>query len=146
MNQDRMFAGHPRDILAADAAVVSDVAAAIRLGIGVDDLTPESGLGHTELVIVAHLRRGVHYERNHLALAGFAQKRNDTVLRVVKIDPIKTFIGVVELPERRFAFVNVVQMLRQSAYSVVPGQLRQMPVETHVMVPFVELTEFTTHE
>src|SRR5437016_4103947 len=112
MNQDRMFAGHPRNILAADAAVVSHVAAAIRLGIGVDDLTPESGLGHTEPVIVAHQRRGVHYERNHLAVARLAQKRNDRVLGAGKIGPTKTSIGDVELAEPRFAFVNVVQMLR----------------------------------
>src|SRR6266403_1124599 len=130
----------------ANADVVSDVAPAICLGIGVDDLTPDSRLGHNEPVIVAYLRCGVHYERNHLALARFAQKRNDAVIRVVKIDPIKTFIGVVELPKRRFAFVDVVQMLRQPAYSVVPGQLCQMPVETYVVVPLVELAEFTTHE
>src|SRR5713101_8824078 len=106
-----MFAAHPWSSFGVNAAEIADVAAAIRLRISVDDLTPESGLGHTEPVIVAHQRRGVHYERNHLAVARFAQKRNDAVIRVVKIDPIKAFVSVVKLPERRFAFINVVQML-----------------------------------
>jgi len=45
MNEDRMCAAHPLSILALHAAVIANVAAAIRLGVGVDDLAPESILG-----------------------------------------------------------------------------------------------------
>ena len=45
MNEDRILATHPGNILGLDTAEISDVAAAIRLGVGVDDLAPESILG-----------------------------------------------------------------------------------------------------
>jgi hypothetical protein len=42
MNQDRMLASHPWLIFALDAAVIADVAATVRFGVGVDNLAPES--------------------------------------------------------------------------------------------------------
>src|SRR6266536_1002307 len=37
-------------------------------------------------------------------------------------------------------------MLNQTAQSIVAGQLRQIPVKTYVVVPFVALTELAAHE
>src|SRR6266705_1202436 len=97
-----MFAGHPLSSLAADAAEVSYVAAAVCFCVGVNALTIESGLGISEPVIVTHHRRSVHHKGDDVAIARFAQERNDAVLSVVKIDPIKSVIAVVLLPQRGF--------------------------------------------
>jgi hypothetical protein len=42
-----MFAAHPWSIFAVDAAVIANVAAAVRFCIGVDDFTVETGLRRT---------------------------------------------------------------------------------------------------
>ncbi len=42
-----MLAAHPGNILSLDTAEISHVAAAIRFGIGVDELTIETRLGRT---------------------------------------------------------------------------------------------------
>ena len=46
MNQDRMFSAHPLTGVALNAAEVADVAAAVSLGVGVDDLAIKAGLGN----------------------------------------------------------------------------------------------------
>ena len=93
-----MLAAHPLSIFALHAAVIANVAATIRLGVGVDDLAPESGLGNAELVIVMHYRRGVYHKRDHVAFARFSQERHHAVVGIVKIDPVKPVIGVVLIP------------------------------------------------
>src|SRR5437762_7562584 len=98
MNQNRMLATHPLPIFALHAAIIANIAAAIGLGVGVDDLSPESALGNAEAVIVMHHRRSVYYERDHVAVARFSQERYYAVVGIVKIDPVKPFIGVVLVP------------------------------------------------
>ena len=56
-----MLAAHLGNILGLDAAEVSDVAAAVRFSIGVDDLTIEPGLGDAEAIIVGYHRRCVRH-------------------------------------------------------------------------------------
>jgi hypothetical protein len=43
VNDDGMLAAHPLASFAVDAAEISDVAAAVRFGVGFDDLTIETG-------------------------------------------------------------------------------------------------------
>src|SRR5205823_7789538 len=70
----------------------------------------------------------------------------DAVICVVKIDPIKSFVDIVELPQGRLVFVNVIQMLHQPTEAVVPRKIEQLPVELNIVVPFVPLPEFAAHE
>ncbi len=70
-----MFAAHPFASFAVDAAEISDVAAAVCFGIGVDQLAIKAGLGYAEAVIVTHYRRRIHHKRNDVALARFFQER-----------------------------------------------------------------------
>src|SRR6266581_713975 len=98
MDQDRVLAAHPLSIFALQTSVIANVAAAVRLGVGVDDLAPESGLGNTEPIIMMHHRRGVYYERDHVAGTRFSQECHYAVVGIVKIDPVKTFVGVVLVP------------------------------------------------
>src|ERR1700720_906754 len=105
-----MSAPHPLSSLALDAAEVADVAAAISFGIGVNDLAIKPAARNTESIIVTHHRCRVHDENNHFAFARFSYKRNDAVVRVVKIDPLEPVVRIVLLPERRFALVDIIQM------------------------------------
>ena len=79
-------------------------------------------------------------------LAATAQKGDHAVVRIVEIDPLETFVGVVEIPQRRLAFVNVIEMLHETAQAVVLRKTRQMPVELRVVVPLAPLAEFAAHE
>ena len=64
----------------------------------------------------------------------------------MEIDPFKSFVGIVAIPERGLAFVNVVEMLNEPAETVVFRQSRKLPIELAVVVPFAALTEFAAHE
>ena len=120
-----MLAPHPLSIFALHAAVIADIAAAVSFRVGIDDLAIKTRLRHAEPIIVTHHRRRVHHEDDRFALARFAQKRDDAVIGVVKIDPLKAFVAVVLLPERRLVLVGVIEMLHQPAQSVVPRNLEQ---------------------
>src|SRR6266513_4898058 len=130
MDQDRMLAAHPLSIFAQNASIIADVAAAICLGIGVDDLAVKSRFGHTEPVVVVHHRRGVYDKCNHIGGTRLSEERNDAVVGVVKIDPIKTCVTVVLIPQGRLTFVSVIEMLNEPAYPVVARQFSQVPIDT----------------
>ena len=98
MDQNRMLATHPLPIFALHAAVIAKVAAAVGLGVGIDDLAPEFAFGNAEAVIMMHHRRSIYHERDHVAVARFSQERYYAVVGIVKIDPVKPFIGVVLVP------------------------------------------------
>ena len=67
-------------VLRLEAAHVADVAAAVGLRVGVDDLAVEAGFRHADAVAVQHLRRGVDDEDNDLALSRSPQKSDDAVV------------------------------------------------------------------
>src|SRR5436190_3486260 len=115
MDQDRMLAAHPLSIFAQNASIIANVAAAIGLGVGIDDLAVKSRFGHTESVVVVHHGRGVYDKCNHLAGTRFSQECNDAVVGVVKIDPVKTCVTVVLIPQSRLTFVSVIEMLNEPA-------------------------------
>src|SRR5437016_5938495 len=98
MDQDRMLAAHPLSIFALDAAVIAEIAAAVGLAIGVDDLAIETGLGYAQPVIMMNDGRGVHDKRDHIAGARFPQERHDAIVGVMKIDPLKACVTVVLVP------------------------------------------------
>src|SRR5947209_6707760 len=64
----------------------------------------------------------------------------------MKIDPVETFVAVIALPQRRFIFVGVVQVLNKPAQPIVTWLLEKMPVETLIMIPFPPLAELAAHE
>src|SRR5947207_13544095 len=97
LDEDRMLASHPLSIFALHAAEVADVAAAVRLRIGVNDPAIKSRAWHAETIIIAHYRRRVHHKDDNVAVARFAHERNYAVLGIVKIDPFETIIIVVLL-------------------------------------------------
>src|SRR5215475_4479914 len=104
-----MFPGHPGNILSLNATEISDVAPAVRFAIRIDKLAIETGFGNAEAVIVTDHGCRVHDKHDDVAFARSSEERDHTVVGVVQIDPIKSFISIVELPKGWLAFVNVIQ-------------------------------------
>ena len=93
-----MFAAHPFTSFAVDAAEISYITPAIRFAIGVDNLAVQASLGNAEPIVVPYNRRRIHHKGDGAAIARFSQERDDAIISVVKIDPIKSLIRIVELP------------------------------------------------
>src|SRR5947208_9462699 len=117
MDQDRMLAAHPLSIFTQDASIIANVAAAVRLGVGVDDLAVKSRFGHTESVVVVHHERGVYDTCNHIGGTRLSEERNDAVIGDVKIGPIKNCVTDVLIPQGRLTFVSVIEMVNEPAYA-----------------------------
>src|ERR1700686_5166186 len=114
MNENGMFARHPGSILTLDASVIPDVAASVSFRIAINDLAVKTSLRHAQPVIIPNDRRCGHGKNNDFTLARPAQKRDNAILRVVKIDPFESLIRVILVPQRRFALVSVIEMLNQA--------------------------------
>src|SRR5216110_505116 len=145
-DHERVGPGLPREIFGFEAAHVSDVSAAVSLRIGVNDLAIKAGDGNAEPIAVADDRRRVDDEDDDAATTGTAHESDHAVLRIMEIDPLESFVGIVAIPERGLVFVNVVEMLNEPAETVVLRQSRKLPVELAVVVPFAALAEFAAHE
>src|ERR1041385_463329 len=100
VDEDGMFAAHPLSIFALHTAVIANIAATVRVGVGVDDLAIKSGARHAEAIVVPNDRRRVDHENDRFALARFAHERHDAVVGIVEIDPLEAFVRIVLLPER----------------------------------------------
>ena len=136
----------PRNILRPDFTEVPDVTAAEHAGIGVEDFFPGSACGGSQAVIFAYDRREVEYAQNHIAVVVFTYKAYDRVVRVVAPDPFKAGVVMVNFPEGRVVFVNVVQFLHHGEKLAVAVPADEVPVERLLFVPFAELPEFVAHE
>src|ERR1700736_1398640 len=146
LDQDRMLAPHPLSLLALDAAVIPDIPAAVSFGVGVDNFAVKSSLRYAETIVGSHQRRRIDNENDDLVFARFPQERNDAVVGVVKIDPLKAFEAVVLLPERGLAFLSEIQMLNHPSQPIVSRKIDKLPVEARVVVPFMPLAELAPHE
>src|SRR5438094_5371226 len=73
MDQDRMLAAHPLSVFAPHAPVVTKIAAAVRLRVGIDYFSIKPGLRHAQPVIMMDHGRSIHDKCNHLAGARFSQ-------------------------------------------------------------------------
>jgi hypothetical protein len=59
----------------SDAAAVADVAAAVELGVGVDGLAIEAGLGHADAIVLPRHRREVEGAGDDLLAVGLDLRR-----------------------------------------------------------------------
>src|SRR5438067_12304980 len=88
-DHERMRPALPREILRFEAAHVADIAAAVGLGISVDDLAIKTGSGHPESVAMTDDRGRVHGKDDRAALARAPPESDDAVLGSVEIDPLE---------------------------------------------------------
>src|SRR4029077_9324919 len=126
-------------------APVADIAAAIGFGVGVQDLLVEAGSVDSQPVASPDNRRGIDSEDDCL-IAALAHKGPDTVIAIMEIDPLKAVISVVKLVVSGLVRIEPIEVLGQGAQSVVHWALREMPIQTLVMVPLLPLTKFDALE
>ena len=104
--------------------------------------------GHTHPVIPMDLRREITDDHNEvIAVFRLAHKGNDTVIRIVAIDPFKTVPVKIHLPEGLVIIVKSVELPGIFLHLRMHGiLLHQMPVQAVIKVPLNELAELTAHE
>src|ERR1700682_2281621 len=124
MNENGMFAPHPGSILTLDASVIPQIAAPVSFRVAINDLAVKTGVPHAPPVIMQTARCCGHDKNNDFALARSAQKRDNAILCVVKINPLESLMRVIQVPQRRFVLVSVIEMLNQTPQPIVPRQLR----------------------
>src|SRR5437588_2064278 len=107
----------------SDPAEIAHVAPAISLGIGIDYFPIKTRLWSANVVAVMHHRRSIYNKNDGLALTGFPYPRDNAVFGIVKINPLESFVTIVQVPKRRFTFIEIIQMLNQAACPIVQRRL-----------------------
>src|ERR1039457_2860620 len=130
-----MRAALPGEILSLEATHVADVTAAVGFRVGVNDFAVETRAGNAEPVTLSHQRRRIHREDDHITCARSPHERNNAVIRIMEINPLETFVGVVEFPKRGLGLVDVVQMLHEPTQAIVTRQSDQFPIKAAVVIP-----------
>src|SRR5438105_9158994 len=109
----------PREFRRVESTHVAHVSSTVGLCVRIDDLAIEPRARDTEPVPMPHHRRRVHCEDDNIAAARPTHERNYTVIGIVEIDPLKTFVGIVTLPKRWLSLVNIIEMLHQPPHAVM---------------------------
>ena len=129
------------------AAHVADVRTAVVDGVGVQNFLVEAGIGDTEAVAAADDGRGVDDGDDHiLGIFSAADKGENTVVRVVGVNPFETVPVKLNLMESRFGSVEPVEIADEALDATVGIVLKKMPIEAVSFAPFVALGEFLAHE
>src|ERR1700726_3269069 len=103
-----MAAALPGNRVGVHSAVVTDIAASINLGIGIDHFFVPAVARNAYAISVPRDRRRINQENERGRIFALAQKNYDAALGIVEVDPFKAFIGIVQLPERRLGLINIV--------------------------------------
>src|SRR5436190_17795862 len=98
------------DRLAEHDPRITDVAAAVRAAVAVEQLVEGAGRRHTNPIAVARYRREVQNGDDVFAGGRSSLKRDDAVLVVVTVDPVEAGRIEVQLVQRRLAAVNAIQV------------------------------------
>src|SRR5215210_4863740 len=109
---------------------VSDIAAAVRTAVAVDDFVVCAGRRNTDAVAVAWNRREVENGDDELSCRRAAQKGDDTVLVIIAVDPVESVRLEVHFVQRRFPCIDAIEILDESSETAVQRIVQQVPVET----------------
>ena len=91
------------------AAEIALVAAPINLGVAVQRFTPPARSRQANAIVRARYRREIQDDRELVrSIGGLAQKGKDAVLPIVAIQPVKSRVVVIRLPETRRPGVKAV--------------------------------------
>ena len=130
-----------------DGAAVPDIGAAVAVGIGIENLAPNSGEWNLDPVIPIDLGREIDHHQAALArLASLTQPSKNTALGVMHDQPLESGAVAVELVQCRQSPVEMVEVADQSLNACMPWPLSEMPIERVVVPPFVFLAELSAHE
>src|SRR5438552_11015996 len=84
-----------------DTAKIAHVAPAVDLRIAVEQFAPPSALRHADDIVEPRHRREIAHGDDRRAVARLAQKTDDALIGVAKVDPLETGALEIRLVERR---------------------------------------------
>src|SRR6516164_6557611 len=123
----------PRDGIRVDTSVVAHVASTVDAGVGVQNFFVPPFSRRSNSIEIPRNRSRIYHKQNGRAVFCLANKAEHAVVGIVEINPFKTKVGVVVLPESGFALIKVIQMLDQFSQTVMEWISEQMPVEALIM-------------
>src|ERR1700736_4277929 len=141
-----MRASLPRNRICVHPAPIADVATSVDPSVGVQDLFVPTLARCSYSVGVSGNRCGIHREEQSGTGLRLTEEREDAVIGVVSIYPFKSDITIIVLRKGRFALVKEIEMLDQPSKAVVQGRLEQVPIDALVVIPFLPLADFASHE
>src|SRR3981081_929420 len=141
-----MAAALPGNRVGVHSAIVTNIAASINLGIGIDHFFVPAVARNAYAISVPRNRGSIDQENERRRIFAFAHKYYDAAVGIVEIDPFKALIGIVQLPERRLGLIDIVQVLNQASQTGVEGVIKQVPVEALIVIPFSPLPKFASHK
>src|SRR5882672_3118017 len=129
------------------AAHVADVRTAVVGGVGVHDFTVQARVRDTKTITAANDGCGIDdCDDEIFGLFSAADEGENTVIRVVGVNPFETVPVKFDLMEGAFGGIEMIEVgdeLLDAAMGVVPEQI---PVQAVRFGPFVALREFLAHE
>ena len=111
-----------------------------------ENFLPRAGKRHAEPEALVRFGAEIQYAEDRGAVLRFADEREDALLVVVRVDPVKAVPAVVDLPERRFCAVNVIQFTDERLHARVRRVLQKEPLKLLIVAPFDELRKLVAHE
>src|SRR5712664_1315728 len=129
------------------AAHVADVRTAVVDAVSVHDFTVQAGVRDTKTITTADDRRGVDDGDDEIfGVFPAANKGENTVVRIVGVNPLETVPVKFDLMQGRFRGVEMIEVgdeLLDAAMGIV---LEQVPVQAVRLSPFAALGELLAHE
>ncbi len=86
----------------------------------------------------------MHAEKGFMS--PFSQVANDAILPIGKVDPFKTGIIRIALPESAMLAVEVVELFDQVLDAMMGRKAQQKPLQFRFAVPLIPLGDFAAHE
>ena len=121
-------------------------AAAIVMGVAVEQLFPHAASRYADAVVHAQHRREVAHHDDLFAVGAPAHETEHIVFEIVRVQPRKSGIGEILLVQRGLLAIGAVQIAHPIAHALMRPIVQQRPVERLVMVPFAPLRKLAAHE
>src|SRR6185503_5497579 len=99
------------DVFGVGAALIADVASAIKTRIAVQELAIVAGLRHADAIAGPYDGRPIEHDGNPVVtMSSPADQRNHARLIIVAVDPLEAGPLEVDFVERRLLFVHAIQI------------------------------------
>src|SRR5208337_2537542 len=117
-------------------ARVSHVTAAITRRVTVQQLSVKSWRGRAHAIAFTRHRREISHRHHEIVgILGPSDERNNTVVNVVKVDPLKAFPAKIYLMQRGLLDVKLVERPYVLLNFTVDVVIKKTPVELPIVVP-----------
>src|SRR5690349_5071703 len=88
-----------------NSAKVAHIASPVGLAVRIYNFTVITGCWGADMIIVTNHRSGVYDKNNDFPFARLSHPSHHTVFGIVKINPFESFVGIVQVPQRRLALI-----------------------------------------